>query len=89
MKKLALFLLVIGCNNTPLYPSEPPNTNLCNAGCENLKKLGCEEGKGSNQLDKDSCKNDCEYSQKIGLIDLNVKCWVEITRCEDLEIKCR
>ena len=90
---LVVTLFILGCppraNDGPPRPIEPPDTNLCEAGCENLKNLGCEEAQGSDSSDPDSCKNDCEYIQKEGGVSLNPKCWVSITDCLEIEITCR
>lgn len=70
-------------------PPEPPDTDRCSAGCANLAKLGCEEAKGSDPGDPASCKNDCEYVQREGLVFLNPGCWARISDCSEIETTCR
>ena len=94
MKYLVLLSLFTGCNcNTgPVVPTASPvpsGAENCEAACNHLKNLKCNEASGSDPKDPKSCTNDCQYVVEEGRVDLKVNCWLTITKCSELESKCR
>jgi hypothetical protein len=75
----------------------PSNTNLCKSACNHLAKLKGQDGKPGCQESRllvypsgniETCEQFCTATQNNGR-DLNPKCWLTLTSCNDLEKVCR
>lgn len=96
--QILVVLTLAGC--VPLEPTndpsptikDPPNTDLCDSMCNQLKKLGCEEGNpvynddlpGPKDVPNQSCGDFCRTLQKQN-ISVNPKCVRDITVCSQVE----
>ena len=72
---LVVMLLCSGCRN---FKAE------CTAGCENMRKLGCEEGEPLE--DGTTCEAWCTTTMETG-IDLNPDCMAEAKSCDQAELE--
>lgn len=105
MKKILLCSFVIACDPTLPYtdPTAPPDplpaedSEWCKSGCEHLAKLtgpdnkpGCFESRPLELPDGSSvsCTQFCQETQNNGR-SINPKCWITISKCNDLEPYCR
>ena len=90
---IASVLIGCGCKDTktiiPVTSTVPPGAENCEAACSHLKDLNCNEASGSDPKDPKSCSNDCQYVIEEGRVDLKVNCWLTITKCGELESKCK
>jgi hypothetical protein len=88
---LCLSILIMGCPQ-PVDPSKrpynPEGKDFCGPACDHIKKLNCQESKGSDPKDPDSCKNDCIYVME-NHVDLWPECWTIITACYEIDTKCK
>lgn len=99
---LLLVFLIASCYPVALVPDPKTPTEddikYCDIGCKHLQSLvgrdgamGCEESRDliypSGAVE--TCRQFCEDTQRNGRW-LNPKCWAnEVTKCEEIETKCR
>lgn len=78
-------------------PREATDSEYCTPACEHILTLpgqdgqiGCYEGRPLQLPDggSESCADYCIDRQKAGRA-LNPKCWVNVTKCEDVDKLCR
>lgn len=99
MKHYALLLapiLFLGCPIEPVVPppNPPVDTDWCGRMCEHLKGLGCEEGEGVYNNDKEgpvgepnqTCQEWCEEMQDPNhLYFINPRCVATVPDCDSIE----
>lgn len=87
---LALLTLGATCDDHKPDPKIPTDSELCPEACDNLRKLGCEEG--DDLVDGETgmvvpCEIFCLDTQANGHA-LNPTCVATITDCNQLEPQC-
>lgn len=79
-------------SRVPPPPNPPQDTDLCQAMCEHLMAIGCEEGKplynsdlpGPVDVPNQSCSDNCKELQTKGFF-FNPKCVIDAPTCDQIE----
>ena len=76
-------IIFAACVRGPNTPWPEGRPELCEAACDNLQRLGCEEGHPT--PDGDTCQDWCESVETSGFISINPACLASIRKCEEIE----
>lgn len=85
-------ILFLACQNSTPAPHPPVDTDQCDAMCQHLQKLGCEEGEplynndlpGEVGVPNQSCAANCQELQDRGYF-VNPRCVSTVAACEAIE----
>lgn len=83
----ALILIGGSCGPVKPDPINPDDSDMCPAACDNLRRLGCEEGNDVYDPEADAmipCEFFCLDTQGKGHA-LNPTCVAEITSCDQMD----
>jgi hypothetical protein len=75
--------ILVSCVRGPNTPWPEGHPELCESACENLQRLGCEEGHPT--PDGDTCQDWCESVETSGFVSINPACIAAIQKCEDID----